>query len=100
MCVVSVRAQMAATDTVTQAREALSASELDRLVELLGVLPAGRRWAVVHMHGPLLCALGLVGAPDPGYQRAALRRFNDPIDARRRALALLDELDRDARAER
>jgi hypothetical protein len=52
------------------------------------------------MHGPLLCALGLLDSPDPAYTRAAQRHFNDPADTRRRALALLDELDREAHRER
>jgi hypothetical protein len=78
----------------------LSASERDRLAGLLASLPDPRRWAVGHMHGPLLCALRLVNPADPGYAHAAQRRFVDLADARRRALALLDELDRDARSER
>jgi hypothetical protein len=52
------------------------------------------------MHGPLLCALGLLDSPDPAYTRAVHRHFDDPADTRRRALALLDELDRDANGER
>jgi hypothetical protein len=79
---------------------ALSAPERERLAALLAEMPEGRRWAVAHMHGPLLCAIGLLGVPDSGYARAVQRRFTDPSDVRRRALALADELDRDAREER
>jgi hypothetical protein len=75
----------------------LSPAERDRLTGLLAAVPASRRWAVTHMHAPLLCALGLASAPDPSYARAAHRFFADPEKARRRALALLDELDRDHR---
>jgi hypothetical protein len=81
-------------------RSALSALEHDRLADLLATLPDRRRWTVAHRQGPLLCALGLLDAPDPAYARAAQRRFDDPVDTRRRALALLAELDRDAREER
>jgi len=76
---------------------ALSALERTRLAEVLAVIPAGRWWAVAHMHGPLLCALGLLRTTDPAYERAAQRHFRNPADTRRRALALLDELERDAR---
>lgn len=79
---------------------ALSALERERLAALLAVTSPGRWWAVAHMHGPLLCALGLLSAPDAAYARAAQRRFGDPAHTRRRALALLDELDRDIRDER
>ena len=79
---------------------ALSAAERARLADLLAVLPAGRGWEVRHMHGPLLCALGLIDPPDAAYAHAALRRFADSAHARRRALALLEQLDRDARSER
>jgi hypothetical protein len=77
----------------------LTVVEHERLADLLAVLPASRYWAVSHMHGPLLCALGLLSAPDAAYARAVERRFGDPADNRRRALALLDELTRDARVE-
>ena len=78
----------------------LSALERDRLAGLLASLPDTRRWAVGHMHAPLLCALRLVNPADAGYAHAAQRRFLDVADARRRALALLDELDREACSER
>jgi hypothetical protein len=78
----------------------LSTFERERLAALLAGLPDPRRWAVTHRHAPLLCALGLADAPDPGYAHAAQRRLSDPAESRRRALALLDELDRDARSER
>lgn len=73
----------------------LSAAELDRLVRLLRALPAHHRWAVEHRHGPLLCALSVIEAPDAGYAHAAGRRFSDAAELRQRALALLDELTRD-----
>jgi hypothetical protein len=79
---------------------ALSALERTRLADLLAVMPSGRWWAVAHMHGPLLCALGLLSTADPAYERAAQRHFRDPADTRRRALTLLDEFERDARDER
>ena len=78
----------------------LSSLERTRLADRLAGIPAGRLWAVAHRHGPLLCALGLLGSPDPAYTRAALRHFHDPGETRRRALALLDELDREAHDER
>jgi hypothetical protein len=76
---------------------ALSVDEHDRLASLLAGLPAGERWWVEHMQGALLCTLGLLDPPDAAYARAADRRFTDPVDARRRALALLAQLDRDLR---
>jgi hypothetical protein len=76
---------------------ALSARERERLAALLTEMSESRRWAVAHMHGPLLCAIGLLGVPDSDYARAVQRRFNDPADVRRRAMALVDELARDAR---
>ena len=79
---------------------ALTASERDQLARLLQAAPAGRRWWVEHRHGPLLCALGLIDAPDTGYAHSARRRFADAPEMRRRALALIDELDRDGRVER
>jgi hypothetical protein len=78
---------------------ALSATDRDRLTRLLALVPPPRRWAVEHRHSPLLCALGIV-APDVGYANAARRRFADPSETKERALALIDELDREARAER
>lgn len=78
----------------------ISRHERDRLAGLLASLPPASGWAVRHRHGPLLCALGLIDAPDAAYAHAAHRRFSDPSQTRRRALALLDELDRDARSER
>jgi hypothetical protein len=44
--------------------------------------------------------LGILDAPDVGYANAARRRFADPSETKERALALIDELDREARAER
>ena len=79
---------------------ALSTSELDRIARLLGLVAAPRRWAVEHRHAPLLCALGILDAPDVAYADAARRRFADPSETRERALALLEELDRETRAER
>jgi len=79
---------------------ALTMQEYDRLADLLAALPAGQGWAVRHMHSPLLCALGLLDPPDAAYAHAAERRFADPAHTRRRALALLEQLDRDARIER
>jgi|SRR5215217_843296 len=78
----------------------LSASDRDRLARLLASVPPERRWAVEHRHAPLLCALGVLDAPDAGYAHAALRRFADTSETRKRALALIDELDREARTER
>jgi hypothetical protein len=78
----------------------LSAAERDRLAGLLALMPESRQWAIAHMHGPLLCVLGLVRPADAAYAHAVQRRFSDPADARRRALALIDELDRDARTRR
>ena len=79
---------------------ALSTSDRDQLARLLAVVPPARRWAVEHRHAPLLCALGILEAPDVGYAHAALRRFADTSETRERALALIDELDRETRAER
>jgi hypothetical protein len=44
--------------------------------------------------------LGIVDAPDAAYANAARRRFADPSEIRARALALIDELDRETRATR
>ncbi len=79
---------------------ALSAPDRDRLARLLVLLAPPQRWAVEHRHAPLLCALGIREAPDVDYAQAARRRFADPSETRTRALALIDELDREARAER
>jgi len=79
---------------------ALSATDRDRLTRLLALVPPPHRWAVEHRHSPLLCALGILDAPDVGYANAARRRFADPSETKKRALALIDELDREARAER
>jgi hypothetical protein len=79
---------------------ALSDQERVRLADLLAGLPPTEAWWLCHMHGALLCALGLIDPPDPAYARAAVRRFADAELARRRALALLTQLDRDARTER
>ena len=79
---------------------ALSAADRERLTCLLDLVPPPRRWAVEHRHSPLLCALGILDAPDVGYANAARRRFADPSETKERALALIDELDREARAER
>jgi hypothetical protein len=79
---------------------ALSAQEHDQLAALLAGLPAAEAWWTRHMHGALLCALGLADPPDPAYARAAVRRFADAELTRRRALALLEQLDRDVRAAR
>src|SRR4051812_36039503 len=76
---------------------ALSATDRDRLARLLAVVPPTRRWAVEHRHSPLLCALGILDAPDVGYANAARRRFTDLSNTKERALALIDELDREAR---
>lgn len=78
----------------------LGASDLDRLANLLTSAPASRRWAVEHRNAPLLCALGILEAPDAGYAHAAHRRFSDPSETRRRALALIEELDNDSRVAR
>jgi len=72
----------------------LTPFERDRLAGLLAALPPSRRWSVSHMHAPLLCAVGVLSAPDAAYEHAAHRRFADPEEFRRRALALLAELDR------
>jgi hypothetical protein len=77
---------------------AVSASERDRLVRLLALMPPRHRWAFEHRHTPLLCTLGVVDPPDEAYARAARRHFADPSRTRKRALALLVELDREARA--
>lgn len=69
-------------------------------MQLLALVAAPRRWALEHRHAPLLCALGIIDAPDVGYADAARRRFADPSKARKRTLALIDELDRETRAER
>ena len=76
----------------------LSVSERDRLVRLLALVPPPHRWAFEHRHTPLLCAIGILDPPDEDYARAARRRFADPCETRERALALLTELDREARA--
>lgn len=52
------------------------------------------------MHGALLCVLGLVNPPDVAYANAAHRHFLGSAGVRLRALALVDELKRDARAQR
>jgi hypothetical protein len=85
---------------IVVANSTLSTSDLDRLARLLALAPPTRRWAVEHRHAPLLCALGILDARDVGYAHAARRRFADPSEIRERALALIDELDREARAER
>ena len=72
----------------------------DRLASLLASVPASRRWAVENRNAPLLCALGILEAPDVDYAHAARRRFADPSEARGRAIALIEELDRDERVER
>lgn len=77
---------------------AVSASERDRLVRLLALMSPGHRWAFEHRHTPLLCTLGVLDAPDEAYARAARRRFADPSNTRKRALALLVDLDQEARA--
>jgi hypothetical protein len=79
---------------------ALSAREHDRLRRLVAGLPAAELWSVRHMHGALLCVLGLLDPPDAAYARAAARRFTDVELTRRRALGLLEQLDRDVRAAR
>jgi hypothetical protein len=79
---------------------ALSTHERDHLARLLAALPAGEEWAVRHRHGPLLCALGLIDAPDAAYAHAADRLFADPDHTRSRALALLEQLERADRDER
>jgi hypothetical protein len=79
---------------------AVSASDRERLARLLALMRPGGRWAVEHRHAPLLCALGIIDAPDVGYAVAARRRFADPSEIRMRALALIQELDREIRAER
>jgi hypothetical protein len=85
---------------ILAATSVLSAPEHERLAALLAGLENPRRWAVTHRNAPLLCALRLLEAPDPAYADAAERRFADPAAIRRRALALLDELDHEARNER
>jgi hypothetical protein len=77
--------------------DALSALEHQRLAALLDAMPPTRRWEVGHMHGPLLCSLGLVEPPDDAYADAAHRLLGDPVIKRRRALSLLKELERQAR---
>ena len=52
-----------------------STSDRDQLTRLLALVPPARRWAVEHRHAPLLCALGMLDAPDVGYANAARRRF-------------------------
>jgi len=78
----------------------LSTQEHDRLAALLAGLPTAEAWAVRHMHGALLCTLGLLDPPDAAYARAADRWFADAAHTRRRALALLAQLDRDVRLQR
>jgi hypothetical protein len=78
---------------------ALSVEERDRLAARLAGLPSAEAWSTRHMHGALLCVLGLVDPPDAAYARAADRRFADLVATRRRALALLEELDSSARAQ-
>jgi hypothetical protein len=82
------------------APSALSAHEHDQLARLVAGLPAAEAWSVRHMHGALLCVLGLLDPPDAAYARAAARRFADVELTRRRALALLEQLDLDGRAAR
>jgi hypothetical protein len=81
-------------------KSALSASDRDHLVRLLALIPPPHRWAVEHRQASLLCALGIIDAPDAGYANAARRRFADPLETQERALALIAELDREIRAER
>lgn len=88
-----------ATDTFTLS-SALSAIERDRLAGLLAAMSPPRRWAVEHMHSPLLCVLGLVKPPDAAYAHAAERYLVDAANTRRRALTLVDQLERYARSER
>ena len=82
------------------ASDVVRTSDRDRLTRLLAMAPPARRWAVEHRNAPLLCALGITEAPDVAYARAARRRFADPSETLERALALIDELDREMRAER
>jgi hypothetical protein len=82
------------------AGRALSAVDRERLARLLCLMPPAGRWAVEHRHAPLLCALGIIDASDVDYAMAARRRFADPAETRARALALIEELDRETRAER
>jgi hypothetical protein len=86
--------QHAASDRV------VSASDRDHLTHLLALVEGSRRWALEHRHAPLLCALGIIDAPDADYAEAAHRRFADPSETRRRALALIDELTRERREQR
>jgi hypothetical protein len=79
---------------------ALAASDRDRLARLLALVSPTRRWPVEHRHAPLLCALGILDAPDVAYANASRRRFADPSETRERALALIDELNGEIRAER
>jgi hypothetical protein len=74
-------------------------SDRHRLTRLLAMAPPARRWAVEHRNAPLLCALGILEAPDVAYAHAARRRFADPSETLERARALIDELDRELRAE-
>jgi len=82
------------------ADRALSALDRERLARLLSLVAPTGRWAVEHRHAPLLCALGIIDAPDVDYALAARRRFADPSETRVRALALIEQLDREAQAER
>ena len=84
----------------TIASSALSPAERERLVRLLAGLPDARRWALAHIHAPLLCVLGLAVPRDAGYARAARRHLADPAETRRRALALLDQLECERRGRR
>ena len=79
---------------------AVSDSVRDRLARLVVSAAPWGRWEIEHMHAPLLCALGILEAPDAEYARAARRRFADPAETQERALALIDALDREAREER
>jgi hypothetical protein len=82
------------------ADRAITGVDRERLVRLLSLKSPAGRWAVEHRHAPLLCALGIIDAPDVDYALAAGRRFADPSETRVRALALIEELDRETRAER
>jgi len=88
-----IRVQSVATGAVPRA-------DRDRLAHLLAWLSPASRWAVEHRHAPLLCVLGVIDAPDAGYANAARRHFTDPAEVQARALALIDELERETRGNR
>ena len=62
--------------------DAVSASERDRLVRLLELMPPRHRWAFEHRHTPLLCTLGVLDPPTTEAElTAAVEAFRPELAA-------------------